>query len=141
MTMAGSRDAMIRAVPLFGEATATDVAALAEAATEIRIPAGRTIVRQGDPANGLFVIVDGRVHVVRDGERIASLGAGEWFGELAVLDRGPRLASVVADTDVLALALAAWDAERLLLERPGLALGVARTLATRLRTRTEDHDH
>ncbi len=141
MTVAGSRDAMLRAVPLFAEATAADLAALAEASTEIEVPTGRTLVRQGDPANGLFVVVEGTVHVTRDGEVIARLGPGEWFGELAVLDRGERLASVIADTPVRALALAAWDAERLLLERPGLALGVARTLASRLRTRTEEHDH
>jgi len=140
-TPADPRHAMLRAVPLFAEASPDDLAALAAAATEVEIPPGRTIVRQGDPANGLFVIVEGRCHVVRDGAVLATLGPGEWFGELAVLDRGPRVASVVADAPSRLLALSAWDAERLLLERPPLALGVARTLASRLRTATEDHRH
>jgi CRP-like cAMP-binding protein len=143
MTMAaGARHATLRAIPLFADASEGDLAAVAAVATEVEVPAGRTLVRQGDPGNGLFVILEGGVHVVRDGETLATLGPGEWFGELAVLDRGPRIASVVTDLPTRCLALNAWDAERLLLDRPALALGIARTLAARLRDVTEDdHGH
>jgi CRP-like cAMP-binding protein len=142
MTMAAdSRHATLRAIPLFAGTSEDDLAAVAAAATELDVPAGRTLVRQGDPANGLFVLLEGSVRVVRDGETLASLGPGEWFGELAVLDRGPRVASVITEGPTRCLALSAWDAERLLLERPALALGIARTLAARLRGLTEDHGH
>jgi CRP/FNR family transcriptional regulator len=142
MTMIdGPRHAVLGVVPLFAEATVDDLAALADVATEVEFPAGRTLVRQGDTGNGLFIILDGSVRIVRDGETLNTLGPGEWFGELAVLDRGPRTATVIAETDTRCLALAAWDAERLLEERAGLALGVARTLAVRLRDLTEDHRH
>jgi CRP-like cAMP-binding protein len=142
MTMAaGPRHATLRTVPLFAGTSEEDLAAVAAAATELEVPAGRTLVRQGDPANGLFVILEGSVRVVRDGDTLATLGPGEWIGELAVLDRGPRVASVVTDTPTRCLALSAWDAEQLLLERPALALGIARTLAARLRDVTEDHGH
>jgi CRP/FNR family transcriptional regulator len=138
---ADSRVELLRAVPMFASAREDDLAALVAAATEVDLPAGRTVVRQGDDGNGLFLVLDGRVHVVRDGETLATLGPGEWFGELAVLDRGPRVASVVADVPTRCLAIAAWDAERLFMERPGLTYGVARELATRLRARVEDHRH
>jgi CRP-like cAMP-binding protein len=137
----GPHDEALRSVPLFAGAEPDDLAAIAAIAAEVEFPAGRVIVRQGDPANGLFLIVSGGVHVVSDGETVASLGSGEVFGELAVLDRGPRVASVVADSPTRCLAVAAWDAERLLLERPTLAVAVARTLAVRLRKRAEDHHH
>jgi CRP-like cAMP-binding protein len=126
---------------MFASAADDDLAALVAVATEVDLPAGRTVVRQGDDGNGLFLVLDGRVHVVRDGETLATLGPGEWFGELAVLDRGPRVASVITEGPTRCLALSAWDAERLLLERPALALGIARTLAARLRGLTEDHGH
>lgn len=131
----------LRAVRLFSAMTDEQLAAILSIATEVEAPAGRTIARQGDVGNGMFVIETGTVHVVRDGETIATLGAGEWFGEMAVLDRGLRVASVVAAEPTTCLAIAAWDAERLLLAEPELALALLRTLATRLRELTEDQRH
>jgi CRP/FNR family cyclic AMP-dependent transcriptional regulator len=107
----------------------------------VAVPAGRTIARQGDIGNGLFLIETGMVRVVRDGETVATLGPGEWFGELAVLDRGPRTASVIAEVPTTCLAIAAWDVERLLRAEPDLAIGLLRTLASRVRGLTEDHRH
>lgn len=141
MTSEDSRLEHLRAVGLFSTMSDEHLAAIMAIATEFEVPAGRTIARQGDIGNGLFLIERGTVHVVRDGEIVASLGAGEWFGELAVLDRGPRTASVVADGPVSCLAIAAWDAERLLRAEPDLAIALLRTLASRLREVTEDHRH
>jgi CRP/FNR family cyclic AMP-dependent transcriptional regulator len=84
-------------------------------------------------------VVDGRVRVVRDGQVLARLGPGEFFGELSVLDGAPRIASVVADEPTTCLALSTWDAERVLREQPGVALAVLRVLAGRLREASEDH--
>jgi CRP/FNR family transcriptional regulator len=138
---ASSHVELLRAVPMFASADPDDLTALAAVATEVDLPAGRMVVRQGDDGNGLFLVLEGRVNVVRDGETLATLGPGEWFGELAVLDRGPRVASVLADVPTRCLAIAAWDAERLFMERPALSYSVARELATRLRALTEDHRH
>jgi CRP-like cAMP-binding protein len=131
----------IRAIRLFSGMTDEQLAAILAIATEVTVPAGRTIARQGDVGNGLFLVETGTVRVVRDGETIATLGPGEWFGELAVLDRGLRVASVIAEEPVTCLAIAAWDAERLLLAEPELALALLRTLAARQRELTEDHRH
>jgi len=131
----------LRAVHLFSGMSDEHLAAVLEIATEVEVPAGRTIARQGDVANGLFLVETGTVRVVRDGRTIATLGPGEWFGELAVLDRGVRTASVVADQPATCLAIASWDVERLLSAEPGIAVALLRTLAARLRELTEDHRH
>jgi CRP/FNR family cyclic AMP-dependent transcriptional regulator len=83
--------------------------------------------------------VDGSVRVVRDGELLATLGPGEFFGELSILDGQPRIAQVVTEEPTRCLALASWDFERVLLENPPLTLGILRGLAGRLRSVTEQH--
>jgi CRP/FNR family cyclic AMP-dependent transcriptional regulator len=135
------RAALIGACRLFTGVAPADLAALAGRATEVDFPAGHVIARQDEIGTGFFVIVDGRVRVVRDGELLAILGPGEFFGELSVLDRLPRIAQVVADEPTRFLALASWDFESVLLEHPRLALAVLSGLATRLRTVTEAHHH
>lgn len=133
------REALIAACPLFAGLDAHGMATVAQATVEVEFPADRTVARQGEIGSGLFIVADGAVRVVRDGEIIAHLGPGEFFGELSVLDGGPRNASVIADGPTTCLALATWDAERVLREQPGVALAVLRVLAARLREATEDH--
>lgn len=135
------RASLVRSVGVFEHVEPADIDAVARIATEVEFPGGRTIARQGEIGNGLFIIAAGRVDVVRDGEHVATLGPGEWFGELAVLARSPRVASVVASEPTTCLAIAAWDTEQLLLERPALAIGMLRSLAIRMRDLTEDHHH
>jgi CRP-like cAMP-binding protein len=117
------------------------LASLAERATSVEFPAGHVIARQGEIGTGFFVVIEGWVRVVRDGEMVARLGPGEFFGELSVLDRMPRNASVVAESAVTCLALASWDFERTLLEQPALTLAILRGVAMRLREVTESARH
>ncbi len=138
---ARERAELVRAVGVFEHVEPADIDALGSIATEVEFPAGRTIARQGEMGNGLFIVAAGGVEVVRDGERLATLGPGEWFGELAVLARAPRVASCVATGPTACLAIAAWDIEQLLLERPALAIAMLRSLAIRMRDLTEDHRH
>ena len=126
---------------LFAGLTQEQLAAIGEVAAEVSYPRGRTIVRQGEIGTGFFVVVGGRARVVRDGTDVASLGPGEFFGELSVLDGGPRIAQVVADDDTTCLAVASWELERILLEQPALSLAILRELARRLRSVTEAHNH
>jgi CRP-like cAMP-binding protein len=133
------REALIAACPLFAGLDGDGMAAVAQAAVEVEFAADRTIARQGEIGTGLFIVAEGAVRVVRDGDLIAHLGPGEFFGELSVLDGGPRNASVIADVPTTCLALATWDAERVLREQPGVALAVLRVLAARLREATADH--
>jgi CRP/FNR family transcriptional regulator, cyclic AMP receptor protein len=135
------RSELLAGCPLFRGIDADGLARLAEVATAVDFPANHVIARQGEIGTGFFVVVDGTVRVVRDGALIAHLGPGEFFGELSVLDRMPRNASVIADVPTACLALASWDFEKILLDQPQLTLHILRGVATRLREVTESTRH
>ena len=140
MTLTDDRRAeLIAGCRLFTGLPDDQLGAIAGTAQEIEFPAGRVIARQGEVGTGFFVVVDGTVRVVRDGELLATLGPGEFFGELSILDGQPRIAQVVADEPTRCLAIASWDFERVLLDNPQLTLGLLRGLAGRLRAVTEQH--
>jgi len=135
------RAELLAGCPLFRGIDADGLAMLAERATSVDFPAGHVIARQGEIGTGFFVVVSGRVRVVRDGEIIATLGPGEFFGELSVLDRMPRNAMVATEVATTCLALASWDFDAVLLEQPALTLAILRGVAARLREVTESARH
>jgi CRP-like cAMP-binding protein len=135
------RAELLAACPLFQGIDDDGLAALAGRALQVEFPADHVIARQGEIGTGFFVVVSGRVRVVRDGAVITHLGPGEFFGELSVLDRQPRNASVVAVEPTSCLALASWDFETVLLEQPALTLAILRGVAVRLRQATESARH
>jgi CRP-like cAMP-binding protein len=110
-------------------------------AVQVDFPADHVVARQGDIGTGFFVIVDGGVRVVRGGETIATLGPGDFFGELSVLDGKPRNAQVVTIGPTACLALATWDFEAVLLAEPKVSLAILRGLAARLRDLTDTSRH
>ena len=124
---------LIRSVPLFSHCTKKDLAAVASVADIVDVPAGQDLVREGDAlAREFMVIVTGAADVRRRGRRIATLGAGDFFGEMALLAHGPRSATVTstAPTELLVVTPAAFHS---LLERlPSLQSRVLRALAQRL---------
>jgi CRP/FNR family cyclic AMP-dependent transcriptional regulator len=128
---------LLAGCPLFKGIDDEGLAALAERATQVDFPAGHVIARQGEIGTGFFVVIEGQVRVVRDGKPVATLGAGEFFGELSVLDRMPRNAMVAAEVPTTCLALASWDFEAVLLEQPALTLAILWGVARRLREVTE----
>jgi CRP/FNR family transcriptional regulator, cyclic AMP receptor protein len=135
------RTELLAGCPLFEGIDADGLAALAASAQSVDFPAGHAIARQGEIGTGFFVVVDGEVRVVRDGTVVARLGPGEFFGELSVLDRMPRNATVTADVPTTCLALASWDFEKILLEQPALTLAILRGVARRLREVSESARH
>jgi CRP/FNR family cyclic AMP-dependent transcriptional regulator len=142
MTLTHDRKAgLLSAARLFDGVDAEGMDRIAEVAVEVEFPAEHVIARQGDIGTGFFVVVDGAVRVVRDGEVIARLGEGDFFGELSVLDGEPRLAQVVADGPTTCLALATWDFEAVLLDEPRVTLAILRGVARRLRDLTEAQQH
>jgi CRP-like cAMP-binding protein len=130
---------LLGACPLFKGLSPADLDAVGAAAIEVDFPADRVIAREGEIGTGFFIVVSGRVRVVRSGSLVATLGPGEFFGELSVLDGGPRVAQVVTAEPTTCLALASWDFEKVLREEPGVALAVLRVVAARLREVTTDH--
>lgn len=142
MTLTQDRRATLLATaPLFADVGAAGMERIAERAVEVEFAADHVIARQGEIGTGFFVIVSGGVRVVRDGSVIATLGPGDFFGELSVLDGQPRVAQVVADGPTTCLALATWDFEAVVREEPAVALAVMRELARRLRDLTEGPHH
>src|SRR4051795_5089923 len=99
--MAGKRAYLdhLRNVPLFSGCTTRDLQKIASAADEIQVPAGHVLVDQGQTGREAFVILDGSATVRRNGKKVATLGPGAVVGELALLDHGPRTATVTTDTE------------------------------------------
>lgn len=142
MTLTHDRRAeLLAGCPLFKGIDQAGMARLAEVATPVDFPAGHAIARQGEIGTGFFIVIAGMVRVVRDGAVVARLGPGEFFGELSVLDRMPRNATVLADAPTTCLALASWDFEQVLLEQPALTLTILRGVASRLRDATDSSRH
>lgn len=135
------RTELLAACPLFNGIDESGLARLADVATAVDFPAGHVIARQGEIGTGFFVVIAGSVRVVRDGDVVARLGPGEFFGELSVLDRMPRNAMVAAEEPTSCLALASWDFEKVLLEQPALTLSILRGVAARLRAATDSSRH
>lgn len=137
----GRRIELLGACRLFAGVQPEDLAAVAEHVIEVEFPPDRVIARQGEIGTGFFLVVEGSVRVVRDGEEVAVLRPGEFFGELSVLDGLPRIAQVVAIEPTRCLALASWDFEQALLRSPTLSLSILRGLAARVRSVTEQQHH
>jgi cAMP-dependent protein kinase regulator len=85
---------------------------------ELKVDAGRHLADQGDYAYELFIIEDGTAEVIQDGDKVAELGEGEFFGEMGVLERAQRNATVIAKTPMKLLTLSTWDVTRLQREAP-----------------------
>jgi len=90
------RSELLAGCPLFRGINAAGLAGLADLATSVDFPTGHVIARQGEIGTGFFVVIEGAVRVVRDGEIVARLGAGEFFGELSCA--GSRHASATQPT-------------------------------------------
>jgi CRP-like cAMP-binding protein len=119
-------------VPLFSACSKKELQMVAKSAEHLEVPAGKVVVTEGAAGTEFFVIIDGRARVERHGRQVASLGPGGFFGDLALLDRAPRNASVIADSEleVARIGQRAFDA---LLDHPGFSKKLLAGLARRLR--------
>src|SRR4051794_39618116 len=119
-------------VPMFQACSKKDIAAVGRVGDVVPFKAGDVLVREGDRGREFFVLVDGKTRVYRGGVSLAELGPGDYFGELALLDPGPRDASVVASTDGEALVIHQPEFHALLVDVPTLTnkllVGMARRL-------------
>ena len=142
MTLTRDRKSELRAGALLFEGVDADgMARIAAVAVQVDFPADHVIARHGEIGTGFFVVVEGAVRVVRDGETVATIGPGDFFGELSVLDGRPRTASVIADGPTTCLALPTWEFEAVLRDEPSVAIAILRELAGRLRDLTEADRH
>ncbi len=131
--MASASTEQLAAVPLFSALTKPDLQQVLRAADEIDVESGRELVTEGRVGHEFFLIISGKAAVKRNNRKVTDLGAGQYFGELALLDRGPRSASVVAETPMTLLVLHQREFNGVLDGVPGMASKILSTMAQRLR--------
>lgn len=125
-------------VPLFQGCSKRELEVVARAVKPLSHKAGTVIAREGDPGIGLFVIADGRADVTIGGKKKSKLGPGDFFGEVALLDGGPRTATVTATSDIMLYGLTEWSFRGLMQQHPSIAIKALVAMAGRLRNATKD---
>jgi CRP-like cAMP-binding protein len=123
----------LRNVPLFAELDERELEQLARQMHERRFPEGADVTSEGAGGAGFFVIAEGNADVTVAGEHRASIGPGDFFGEIALIDTGVRSASITASSDLLCYGLTAWEFRPFVEENPKVAWALLQTLAGRLR--------
>jgi CRP/FNR family cyclic AMP-dependent transcriptional regulator len=129
----GRRLEALGTVSLFSGVPKRHLRSIAKAAHVATYDRGAVLVEEGTHGFSFFAILDGRAKVVRRGRTMARLGPGDFFGEISLLDPGPRTATVVAETPMQVLDLAGGDLQAILADDAVLCLRVLRTVARRLR--------
>ena len=134
-------DQTLASVPLFAGLDARALKRLTEQGKRRTYEAGDPIIRQDAPASALYVILSGkvRVHEGNDGPTLTELHAGDFFGELALIEEHPRSASCIAVTEVECVLFVAWEFTALLKEYPQMAIPLMNALIARLHRR-EQHE-
>ncbi|MBI2238103.1 MAG: cyclic nucleotide-binding domain-containing protein [Actinobacteria bacterium] len=126
--------AQLAKVPLFSGCSHRELDVIARAAKEVSHKEGTAIAREGERGIGFFLILEGTAKVTIGGRTRAKLGPGDFFGEVALLDGGPRTATVTATSPIKLLGLTEWVFRGLLHEHPSIALKTLESVAGRLRT-------
>jgi CRP/FNR family cyclic AMP-dependent transcriptional regulator len=126
----------LRKVALFDEVSPADLKQVAVLANERVYPKAAEMVRQGDPGDELYIIVGGKVLVMMNSRQVAVRSPGDCVGEMAILTREPRSATLIAESEVRVLCIERRDFQAMLGDRPEIGLAVIRTLAQRLRETT-----
>jgi CRP/FNR family transcriptional regulator len=122
----------LKRAPLFAELTNKELTQLARVSEDVDLPSGTVLCKEGEIGHEFFVIVDGKVDVTRKGKKVATRGAGDFVGEIALLEETRRMATVTAKTDLRAFVLTEQSFRLLLDEAPSVERKVLRALARRV---------
>ena len=123
----------LRQVPLFDNLDEKDLDQLAQQMHERRFPEGAEVTTEGATGAGFFIIAEGNADVSIGGEHRTTLGPGDHFGEVALIDDGVRSASITAATDLLCYGLTPWEFRPFVEDHPQVAWALLETLARRAR--------
>ena len=126
--------ARLRGIPAFADLADADLQRIAALGSEVSVPAGKALVREGDWSYEMLAIEEGTAEVLRAGARIAELGPGDVVGEIGVMDRAQRSATVVATSPMLLITLDRWSIKKLVRQAPD-AIGHLRAVAEARRRR------
>ncbi len=123
---------LIKGVPLFSAASKQELAEIASIADEIDLPEGKVLIKEGDSGREFFVLVDGTAEVERGGKKVALIGPGDFFGEIALISKTPRNATITTTSAVRALVITDRAFRTLLDHAPQIQIAVLTALAERL---------
>jgi CRP/FNR family cyclic AMP-dependent transcriptional regulator len=112
--------ARLKRIPVFADLEEDALSNIAALAAEVSVPEGKELVREGDYSYDVLAIEEGTAKVERGGEHIADLGPGDVIGEMGVLERSQRNATVVATSPMLLVTLTSWDIRKLRKSTPGV---------------------
>ena len=124
-------------VPIFANCTSEEISAIVDVAQEGYFQPGQIIVTQGTPGQAFYLILSGRVEILRDGVSLGAFGTGDFFGEMSLLDQAPRSATIRALEQTSCLMLSSWDFRALLEKHPSIAIKLLEVLSRRLRVADE----
>jgi CRP/FNR family transcriptional regulator, cyclic AMP receptor protein len=127
------RIAFLQNVPLFAGMSSQELLRVAEIVKEVNFPSNTTIIHEDDIGDYMFILVDGEVLIHRGSAQVGRLGSKDFFGEMSVLDRGPRSASVTTLSNCQMLRIDERDFWQILVVHNTLAVSLVRILAQRLR--------
>ena len=129
---------MLRRVPLFSSCRPGELDRIAALADEVDVPAGRTLIREGATGQEFFIVLDGEIEVERDGTRLATLGPGDFLGEIALIDDRPRSATATTTRPSRLLVVGHREFHSLLDSHAQVQIQVLKALADRVRRSEPD---
>jgi CRP-like cAMP-binding protein len=131
--VADARAARLKAVPLFAHCTAKQIQFIATQVEDMDFPTGRVLCKEGQSGGDFFLLIDGAADVTRKGRRIAKMVPGDFFGEIAVVDGGPRTATVTTTESTRCLVLGPRQFQNVVHQNVDIAHSVMKALTLRLR--------
>jgi len=138
---ASAKVELLRNVPLFSDLSAKELMSLSRLMDEIDLKPGTVIIREGNTGGEFFIVLEGTIEVKRKGRRLARLGPGDYLGEIALIDHGPRTATAMVETDARLLVLASREFHSMLASDPRIENKILRTLAARVRDMSPTTPH
>jgi CRP/FNR family transcriptional regulator, cyclic AMP receptor protein len=124
---------LLSGVALFSACSRGELGRIASLVEQVEVPIGKILAREGDPGWEFFIVVEGRAKATKRGRKVAGLGRGSFFGEMSLLDEGPRSATVTAETDMQLLVLNSRSFSALIADNPSVSRKLLRGMAERLR--------
>ena len=131
----------LRAVPLFSSCSTPELRMIASLGTQLHEHVGQTLITQGEFGSEFFLVLEGEASCLIDGKKVATFAPGDYFGELALLSRVPRSATVVVDSDMNVLVMSAKEFYSMLDDSPGVVQKMLGRLAERVRVLETEHSH
>ena len=133
-THADQKLELLKGVPLLSGLGRREIEEIGRLAEEIDVPAGQVLMREGGSGNEFFVIVDGSVRIERGGATVRTLGSGDFLGEIALVDGGPRTATATTESPAKLLVVGHREFHSLMEQFPSIQVSVLQALASRVRS-------